>query len=106
MKKDIHPKNNPTIFVDSSCGVEFVTNSTLHSKETRDVDGTTYNIVRIEISSASHPFFTGKQLLVDTARRLEKFEDKLKKKVIAGTARKGKKVKRAARAVKKSITKA
>ncbi|MEK7623934.1 MAG: 50S ribosomal protein L31, partial [Patescibacteria group bacterium] len=71
MKKDIHPANYPTIFVDSSCGKEFVTISTKKSEESRVVDGVTYGIQHIEISSGSHPFYTGKQILLDTARRAE-----------------------------------
>ena len=101
MKKDIHPKVNPVIFVDTSCGVEFATTSTLTTKETRVVDGVTYFVYPIEISSASHPFYTGKQVLVDTARRVEKFQEKMAKQENVASARKGKKVKRAATQAKK-----
>lgn len=95
MKKDTHPISRPTIFVDTSCGVDFVTQSTLKTNETRKVDGIDYQIINMEISSASHPFYTGKQILVDTARRVEKFhETAAKVKAVAGV-RKGKKAKRA-----------
>ena len=57
--------------------------------------GVTYYVIPMEISSASHPFFTGKQVLVDTARRVEKFEERMKKTAGVAQTRKGKKVKRA-----------
>lgn len=93
MKKDIHPVMHPTIFVDTSCGVEFVTQSTLKGEGTRTVDGVEYQIVNMEISSASHPFYTGKQILVDTARRVEKFQEKAAKTKEVAAVRKGKKAK-------------
>lgn len=102
MRKGIHPEMRPTIFVDTSCGAEFFTLSTLRGDETRDVNGTTYQIITLEISSASHPFYTGKQLLIDTARRVEKFQERAAKQAAAGETRKGKKAKRATVAAKKS----
>lgn len=104
MKKGIHPKVNPVVFIDTSCSVEFFTTSTLKSEKTREVEGVTYFEIPIEISSASHPFFTGKQVLVDTARRVEKFQEKMGKQAAAADARKGKKAKRAVRATKKQAT--
>ena len=101
MKQDIHPTVNPVVFVDTSCGAEFFTTSTLKSEKTREVDGVKYYEINIEISSASHPFFTGKQVLVDTARRVEKFQEKMAKQEKAAATRKGKKAKSAARAAKK-----
>jgi len=96
MKKEIHPKVNQVIFLDTSCGAEFFGTSVLSSKETRTVDGVEYMILPIEISSASHPFYTGKQILVDTARRVEKFTERAAK--VAGAAtRKGKTAKHAAK---------
>ena len=59
MKPDIHPDYHDVIFVDSATGDEWVTRSTVTSNETRDVDGETVPVVRLEISSASHPFWTG-----------------------------------------------
>ena len=96
MKKEIHPKVNQVIFLDTSCGAEFFGTSTLSSKETRTVDGVEYMILPIEISSASHPFYTGKQILVDTARRVEKFTERAGK-VAAAATRKGKTAKHAAK---------
>ena len=102
MKKDIHPIDRPTIFVDTSCGVEFVTKSTLKTNETRKVDGVEYQIVNMEISSASHPFYTGKQILVDTARRVDKFHKRIAQATDISAIRKGKKQKQAARAAKRA----
>ena len=95
MKSSIHPKTHPVVFVDSSCGAEFVTTSTLTSGETREIDGVKHFVCRIEISSASHPFYTGKQILVDTARRVEKYAEKAAQMTTAAATRKGKKAKKA-----------
>jgi large subunit ribosomal protein L31 len=81
MKKGIHPDYRPVVFQDASAGFAFLTRSTIKSNETIQwEDGNTYPLVRLEISSASHPFFTGKQKLVDTAGRVEKFKKKYSKK--------------------------
>lgn len=74
MKKDIHPSNyREVVFKDMSNEEIFITRSTVASKETIEVDGKTYPLVKLEITSSSHPFFTGKQKLVDTAGRVDKF---------------------------------
>ena len=74
MKKDIHPSNyREVVFKDMSNDEIFITRSTIAAKETIEVDGVTYPLVKLEITSASHPFFTGKQKLVDTAGRVDKF---------------------------------
>ena len=101
MKKDIHPELHPVVFVDSSCNEEFVTLSTLTSEETREINGVEHFVIHTEISSGSHPFYTGKQVFLDTARRLEKFEARMKKQEAAAKKRKGKKAKQAARAAAK-----
>jgi len=101
MKQAIHPKVNKVVFVDTSAGVEFVTTSTLKSEKTKEIDGVTYYIIPMEISSASHPFYTGKQTLVDTARRIEKFQTKMEKVKEVSQSRQGKRVKRAKRATAK-----
>lgn len=100
MKTSIHPQVNNVIFLDTSCGVEFVTTSTLKSEQTKEVDGVTYYIIPIEISSASHPFYTGKQILVDTARRVEKFKERADKQ--AAAVRIGKAAKHAAKDAKRA----
>ena len=74
MKKGIHPDNyREVVFKDMSNDETFITRSTVASKETIELDGKTYPLVKLEITSSSHPFFTGKQKLVDTAGRVDKF---------------------------------
>ncbi|MFY9151179.1 MAG: type B 50S ribosomal protein L31 [Prolixibacteraceae bacterium] len=80
MKKGIHPENYRTVaFKDMSNGHVFITKSTVNTKETEDVDGVEYPVIKLEISSASHPFYTGKMKLVDTAGRVDKFNSRFKK---------------------------
>jgi len=88
MKKNIHPTYYPDCKITCACGNTFVTGSTLPE-------------IKIEVCSACHPFYTGKQKLVDTARRVEKFEEK-KAKSAKLTDRKGKKAKRAKKSAKRS----
>ncbi len=74
MKKDIHPSDyRPVVFKDMSNEEIFISRSTINARETIEVDGVTYPLVKLEITSASHPFYTGKQTLVDTAGRVDKF---------------------------------
>lgn len=76
MKKDIHPDNyRPVIFADSSSGERFLIGSTVATNETdKWTDGKEYPLYTVEISSASHPFYTGKEKVMDTAGRVEKFK--------------------------------
>jgi len=77
MKKGIHPEYKPVVFQDASANFSILTRSTIKTSDTiKWEDGNTYPLIRLEISSASHPFFTGKQKLVDTAGRVEKFKRK------------------------------
>jgi large subunit ribosomal protein L31 len=76
MKKDLHPDYHPVLFVDAGAEFEFASRSTMKSEETRQIDGVDHYVIRLEISSASHPFFTGRQHFVDTAGRIEKFQRK------------------------------
>ena len=81
MKKDIHPAYRPILFMDTSTGTRFLMNSTMRSKETATWDdGKEYPLVRVEISSHSHPFYTGKMKFVDSAGRVEKFNSKFRRK--------------------------
>ena len=81
MKKDIHPENYRLVaFKDMSNNEVFITNSTAPSKEKIEVDGLEYPLVKLEISRTSHPFYTGKSNLVDTAGRIDKFKTKYGKK--------------------------
>lgn len=74
MKKGIHPDYHPVVFRDISAGTSFLTRSTATSAKTVEwEDGNTYPVVDVEISSASHPFYTGKAKVIDTAGRVEKF---------------------------------
>lgn len=61
MKDNIHPKLNKVVFLDVMSGAEFVTTSTLRSEETKKIDGVEHFVIRVETSSASHPFYTGKR---------------------------------------------
>ncbi len=81
MKKDIHPKNyRLVVFKDMSNDYAFITRSTVNTKDTIVwEDGNEYPLVKLEISHTSHPFFTGKMKLVDTAGRVDKFMNKYKK---------------------------
>ena len=74
MKKGIHPDNyRPVAFKDMSNDVTFITRSTVNTRETITIDGEEYPLVKLEITSASPPFYTGKHKLVDTAGRVDKF---------------------------------
>ena len=74
MKKDIHPDNyRPVVFRDMSNGDVFLSRSTCRSNETIEFEGAEYPLVKLEISNTSHPFYTGKSKLVDTAGRVDKF---------------------------------
>ena len=74
MKDGIHPDYHPIVFRDRSANFAFLTKSTLTSNQTVEwEDGKTYPVVDVEISSASHPFYTGKSRVVDTAGRVEQF---------------------------------
>ena len=80
MKQEIHPENYRLVaFKDMSNDDVFITKSTAESKETIEVDGVTYPVVKLEISRTSHPFYTGKSKLVDTAGRIDKFKNKYSK---------------------------
>ncbi|MDP3311985.1 type B 50S ribosomal protein L31 [Lutibacter sp.] len=80
MKKDIHPDNYRMVaFKDMSNEDVFLTRSTVNTKETIDVDGVAYPLVKVEISRTSHPYYTGKTKLVDTAGRIDKFKTKYAK---------------------------
>jgi large subunit ribosomal protein L31 len=82
MKKGIHPEQyRLVIFKDMSNGHQFLTRSTAPSKEmVKWEDGNEYPLIKMEISNMSHPFFTGQNILVDTAGRIDKFKKKYAKK--------------------------
>jgi large subunit ribosomal protein L31 len=82
MKKGIHPETYKTVvFKDMSNGHSFLSRSTAYSKETvKWEDGNEYPLIKLEISNTSHPFYTGKNILVDTAGRIDKFKKRYEKK--------------------------
>ena len=92
MKKNIHPKYFENCTVTCACGNSFITGSTQEN-------------IKVELCSKCHPFYTGKQKLVDTARRVEKYQEKAGKTKEAAKTRKGKTAKRAAKTAKKKIEK-
>jgi large subunit ribosomal protein L31 len=76
MKAGIHPNYREVLFVDMSNDFKFVTRSTINTRETAEFEGKTYPLAKIEVSSESHPFYTGQQKIMDTAGRVEKFNKK------------------------------
>jgi len=79
MKTDIHPDYAPVVFRDLASGATFLTRSTVSSDKTIEwEDGNTYPVIDVEISSESHPFYTGKQRIMDSAGRVEKFNSRYK----------------------------
>ncbi|PTX19639.1 LSU ribosomal protein L31P [Pontibacter mucosus] len=81
MKKGIHPEYRQVVFQDMTSDFKFLTRSTMTSDETITwEDGKEYPVIKVEVSSASHPFYTGKNIFVDTAGRVEKFNTRYKKK--------------------------
>src|SRR3989338_3347505 len=75
MKKDLHPKNSrPVVFQDTNDGTTFLSRSTVETEETILLDGVDYPLVKIHISSSSHPYFTGQEKLVDVEGRVDKFK--------------------------------
>jgi large subunit ribosomal protein L31 len=85
MKADIHPKNyRLVVFKDMSCDHTFLAHSCVDTKETINHEGQDYPLYKLEISSQSHPFYTGKQNLIDTAGRIDRFMKRYGKKAPAG----------------------
>lgn len=79
MKAEIHPSYQPVVFRDLTSGESFLTRSTATSEKTVEwEDGNTYPVIDVEISSASHPFYTGKQRILDSGGRVEKFNQRFK----------------------------
>jgi large subunit ribosomal protein L31 len=74
VKPDIHPDYHKVLFVDSATGKEWVTRSTLTSKDTKVVDGEELPVVKLEISSYSHPFWTGKLRVLDSDGKIDRFK--------------------------------
>ena len=82
MKKGIHPEEyRLVVFKDMSNEHTFITKSTAKTRETIEIDGVSYPLIKLEISNTSHPFYTGKMKLVDTAGRVDKYMNRYKKHV-------------------------
>ena len=81
MKEGIRPNYREVVFQDMSSDFKFVTRSTIQTKETITLDGKEYPLAKIEVSSESHPFYTGQQKVLDTAGRVEKFRNKFGSKI-------------------------
>jgi large subunit ribosomal protein L31 len=80
MKADIHPEYREVVFQDMTSDFKFLTRSTLSSKETiKWTDGSEYPLIKVDISSASHPFYTGQNKIIDTSGRLDKFRKRYAK---------------------------
>lgn len=77
MRKDIHPNYRPVVFKDMGGDFAFLTRSTIESKETIEwEDGNEYPLIKLEVTSATHPFYTGKQNIMDTAGKVERFRQR------------------------------
>ncbi|MFD1417382.1 type B 50S ribosomal protein L31 [Companilactobacillus keshanensis] len=76
MKTGIHPDYHQVVFMDSSTGKKFLAGSTVESNETTDFEGNEYPLIRVEISSDSHPFYTGKQKFAQADGRIDRFNKK------------------------------
>lgn len=74
MKKDLHPKYHPVVFVDMSTGTRFVSRSTKTTDRKEVIDGVEYSVISIGVTSSSHPFYTGQNQFVDTEGRIDKFQ--------------------------------
>ncbi len=80
MKPDIHPDYHPVLYIDTATGKEWITGSTLTSRETREVDGQEIPVIRLEISGYSHPFWTGKMRELDSDGKIDRFRRRYGKK--------------------------
>jgi large subunit ribosomal protein L31 len=79
MKEGIHPEYREVVFQDMSNDFKFITRSTIQTRETINFEGKEYPLVKLEVTAESHPFYTGKHKIVDTAGRVEKFRQKFGK---------------------------
>lgn len=90
MRPDIHPTYRPVVFRDSSTGEEFLTRSTASSEATVEwADGRKYPLIAVDVTSYSHPFWTGQQRVLDTAGQVERFHQRYGRRERGGTAQAG-----------------
>ncbi len=104
MKKDIHPTSRLVVFHDLASDHYIIARSTIATEETVTIDGTEYPIVHIEVSSASHPFYTGKQRVVDSTGRVDRFKQ-LAKRAAEAQKKAAKKSAKKSAATKKDLAK-
>ncbi|NLB62989.1 MAG: type B 50S ribosomal protein L31 [Fibrobacter sp.] len=90
MKQGLHPEYYPTVFVDANTGREFITRSTKKSNEQREINGVMHNVVTLEITSDTHPYWTGKMHRIDTAGRIDRFNKRFGDQIV-GAKRKTRK---------------
>jgi large subunit ribosomal protein L31 len=103
MKKDVHPTNyRPVVFQDLNNSTTYLTRSTVATDETITLDGTEYPLVKVHISSSSHPFFTGEERIIDIEGRVDKF----KARAAAGAAAREKRAAAAQKVAKRQAAKA
>src|SRR5665647_2548739 len=102
MRKNIHPKYQQVLFIDSATDYKFVCGSTLQPKEKAEFQGTEYPVIRLPTSSSSHPYFTGSKQLVDAEGRVDRFKRRYEKKEASETNEEGQEAKVAVAAPKKS----
>ncbi|MGY1814568.1 type B 50S ribosomal protein L31 [Blastococcus sp. SYSU D00820] len=86
MREGIHPEYRTVVFRDAASGATFCTRSTIATDLTTELDGRTYPLVVVDISAASHPFWTGNQRVLDTAGRVERFEQRYGRRARPGRA--------------------
>ena len=86
MKPEIHPEYRDVVFLDTQNGTSFITRSTIKTEETTEVEGVEYPLAKVEISAASHPFYTGTMTIIDTAGRVERFEKRYGRRKKKGDA--------------------
>ena len=91
MKQGIHPDYHPVVFIDANTGVEFLSRSTKRSSEKKTINGVEYQAISLEITSDTHPFWTGKMHRVDTAGRIDRFNKRFGTQIV-GAKRKTRKV--------------
>ena len=90
MREGIHPEYRSVVFHDVGADFKLLTRSTIKTKDTIEMDGVEYPLVKLDISSASHPFYTGQQRFVDTMGRVQRFQTKFGGEYFKGAEKKGK----------------
>lgn len=90
MKQGIHPQYQPVVFIDANTGAEFISRSTKKTAEKREINGVEHSVISLEITSDTHPYWTGKMHRVDTAGRIDRFNKRFGNQIV-GAKRKTRK---------------